>query len=247
MTLDDEALLFQLRHEDDLFEHIISQFQLTLYRLAHQYHTTMPQILDVEDLMNVGRMAVLEACQRYDASKGSFMTYASYRIRGAMIDALRGNDLAPVSWRKRQKEYYRAVEKLQHEQGHDPTDAEVAATLGISGQEIYSIRQQIWGMANLSLDELLFDSPDDVHLPVDRDTPEEAYLKVEKQNVLAESLERLTTQEQLVLQLYYVEDLEQKDIAMLLNLSAARISQVHEKAIRRLRGFLAKKKSSFEG
>jgi len=207
-------------------------------------------ILDEDDLFNIGMLGVWDALEKYDPSRGvQFETFAAWRVRGAILDELRKMDWLPRGQREQMRETARAVEKLQQEKMRHVTDEEVAEYLGVRLEELH--RQMV---RSEQAKWLPIEQEDDEQLPLferlpDENAPELDHLVHQQrvQELLADCIARLPEKERLVLTLYYYEELTVQEIAQVMNLSAARISQLHKKAIYRLRGMLGKRKAFIYG
>jgi RNA polymerase sigma factor for flagellar operon FliA len=207
----------------------------------------MPSQVELDDLESYGLFGLLEAIDRFDLERGvKFETYAMTRIRGAIIDGLRSTTWAPAL-KQKVKKLDEAAILLENQFGREPTDDEIAGYLGLSVAELARRRSEVAASVVLSLDEpsssseetegsAMVDRLEDPNSP----NPEAEALFTERREFLAEALERLTEKERLVVSLFYYEGLTAKEIAMVLNLSVARISQIHSKAILRLRGRLSR-------
>ena len=206
----------------------------------------MPAALDKSDLVGCGIIGLLEAYERFDPTQGvKFLSYAVMRIRGAMIDEIRKVSLAPRSFFARLHRIQEAMDNLRPILGREPTCAEIASHLDWPEQAV----EQVWSQYNLlaviSLEALLFSERGENELtlgdvlPAPGEDPDHALVKKERQQLLARALEKLPEREQLLLSLYYKEELTQKEIAELMNVSTVRVSQIHARAIRRLQELLA--------
>lgn len=214
--------------------------------VAGRLAVALPPHVDADDLLSYGLFGLLDALDRFDESRGvRFETYASARIRGAIIDGLRSEQWAPAQYRKH-RELERTHGELETRLGRPPTDAELAAALNITAQEVDRRRHAAAALTVISLDEHLpgEDSPG-VRL-VDRlvDTgspdPETAAEASEARAELARAIETLADKERLVVTLYYYEGLTAREIASIMGLTPARISQLHARALLRLRGRLSR-------
>ena len=209
----------------------------------------LPRSVEMDDLINAGVVGLIEAYSNFDTEKNvKFETYASLRIRGSILDELRGMDWVPRSTRARSREIERAIGKLENKLGRNPSETELAEGLGVELSEYYRMIDDVSSTALLSLDELTYGEDDDKPVPL-VDTlrsPEQASALAllegeEMRNLLADSLGELTEQERLVVALYYYEDLTLKEIGQVLELSESRVSQLHTKAVLSLRVKLRKR------
>ncbi|MFH1570970.1 MAG: FliA/WhiG family RNA polymerase sigma factor [Gemmatimonadota bacterium] len=209
----------------------------------------LPRSVEMDDLINAGVVGLIEAYHNFDAAKNvKFETYASLRIRGSILDELRGMDWVPRSTRARSREIERTLARLENELGRSPSETELAEGLGVGLEEYYSMIDDVSSTALLSLDEMTHGEDDDKPVPlVDtlRSTDQASALAQlesdEMRDLLADSLGQLTEQERLVVALYYYEELTLKEIGQVLELSESRVSQLHTKAVLSLRVKLRKR------
>ena len=209
----------------------------------------LPRSVEMDDLINAGVVGLIEAYHNFDESKGvKFETYASLRIRGSILDELRGMDWVPRSTRARSREVERAIAKLENDLGRTPTEAELATGLGVELNEYFRMMDDISSTSLLSLDELTYGEDDDKPVPLvdtlrspDQPSALASIERDEMRDLLADSLGQLTEQERLVVALYYYEELTLKEIGQVLELSESRVSQLHTKAVLGLRSKLRKR------
>lgn len=209
----------------------------------------LPRSVEVGDLISAGVVGLIDAYRNFDINKGvKFETYASLRIRGSILDELRGMDWVPRSVRARSREVERVLARIENELGRQPTEEELAAALGVEMAEYYEIIGDVSSTALLSLDEMAYEEGDDKPVPL-IDTlrspePVNALGQLEREemrDLLADSLGQLNEQERLVVALYYYEELTLKEIGQVLELSESRVSQLHTKAVLSLRVKLRKR------
>ena len=209
----------------------------------------LPRSVEMDDLINAGVIGLIEAHHNFDSGKGvKFETYASLRIRGSILDELRGMDWVPRSTRARSREIERAIAKLENELGRTPTEAELADGLGVELEDYHRMIDDVSSTSLLSLDELAGGEGDDKPVPLvdtlrSPDQPS-ALMNLEREelrDLLADSLGQLSEQERLVVALYYYEELTLKEIGQVLELSESRVSQLHTKAVLGLRAKLRKR------
>jgi RNA polymerase sigma factor for flagellar operon FliA len=202
----------------------------------------LPKIVDMDDLMNAAVIGLLDALDKYDESKGTkFETYAVWRIRGAVLDELRTMDWASRSLRRKA----RAIEKMQKELiqklGRPATDMEIADAMRMDPHEMYRIMEDVKGTVFYSLDQAgpederglsgLMDSIEDLNAPDPLGDLESA----ETKQHLLDAINKLPEQERLVVAFYYYEEITLKEIGETLHISESRASQVHSRALQRLR------------
>jgi RNA polymerase sigma factor FliA len=233
-------------------EHI-EQYLPLVKRIAGRLAMSLPPHVDEDDMIGYGVFGLLDALERFEAARGwKFETYASIRIRGAMIDGLRTMDWVPHSARQKVKRVQDAFAELEYRLGRAVSVEEVAKHLDVEIKEIETVLAQAQILTLTSFDETPVDGAGDMsgtslNLLVDPGAAE-AYQDVEKEelkNVLASAIDKLPEKEKLVIALYYQEELTLKEIAAILKLSESRISQLHSQAIVRLRGRLTKHKNIF--
>ena len=209
----------------------------------------LPRSVEMDDLINAGVVGLIEAYHNFDEGKGvKFETYASLRVRGAILDELRGMDWVPRSTRARSREIERAISRLENEFGRSPTEAELAKGLGVEMADYYTMMDDVSSTALLSLDEMSYGEDDDKPVPLvdtlrspEKSSALSSIEADEMRDLLADSLGQLTEQERLVVALYYYEELTLKEIGQVLELSESRVSQLHTKAVLSLRVKLRKR------
>ncbi|WP_027338716.1 FliA/WhiG family RNA polymerase sigma factor [Halonatronum saccharophilum] len=205
---------------------------------------------EFDDLLSYGVLGLIDAIDRFDPSKGfKFSTYAVPRIKGAIYDELRRLDWVPQGVRKKAKDLSRVYRDLEMKLGRTPNDEEVRKSLGLDKQSFNKLLNEANIPRNTSLEKVLIPYGDkEVQLKSLikdlEDGPDQLFLYKEMKKILGEAIDNLPKKEKLVLALYYYEDLTLTEIGKVMDLSTARISQLHTKAIFRLRGSLGRKKDS---
>lgn len=230
----------------------IEKYLPLVKRIAGRLAISLPQHVDEDDLIGYGVFGLLDVLERYDVSRGvKFETYATIRIRGAMIDGLRAMDWVPHSARQKVKHIQEAFVEVEAQLGRPATVSEVAAHLEMDVHELEGVILQGQMLNLTSLDEMAAGEDGDSHLsPLSQlkdPLAQEAYQEVElndQRQLLAAAIEKLPEKEKLVVALYYQEDLTLKEIAAVMKLSESRISQLHSQAILRLRGRLSRQKKN---
>jgi len=226
----------------EMREQLLVQYLPLVRRVAGRMVGSLPRSVRMEDLVSAGMVGLLSSFDHFDPSLGiKFETFAMNRIRGAMVDSLRELDWVPRSVRRKVRQLEKAVESLTQEFGRPPEDAEIAERLAVSVDEYLHMLDEVNVVTLLSLDDTfpnlmgdgasLADSATDPDAPSSHDRLEEKEL----QHVLVENLRRLPEQERLVVALYYYEELTLKEIGVILRLTESRVSQIHSKAILKLR------------
>lgn len=203
--------------------------------------------VEYDDLVSFGVFGLIDAIDKFDISKGvKFETYASLRIRGSIIDSIREMDWVPRSLRQKNKELEKVYFEIENELGHAATDQEVADKLGITLDEFYKLLNDVNVSSMVSLEEFLeqnYEIGVDTSHSSKEDSPEKYAEISEVKEILADSIGKLPEKEKTVISMYYFEELTLKEISAIMKVSESRISQLHTKAILRLRGKLARHKS----
>lgn len=198
----------------------------------------LPSSVQLDDLLQAGMIGLLDASQHYQPSKGaSFETFASIRIRGAMLDEIRSGDWAPRSVHRNSRAISQAIHSLEASLGREARDTEVAQFLGLQLDEYRQQLQDMQGTRLIPL-ELLTMPDDDSQSPQDigaiDDNPLHDLQKIRFRTMLAQVISQLPEREQLVLSLYYDEELNLKEIGAVLGVSESRVSQLHSQTMLRL-------------
>lgn len=245
-AMDTQALmlLYKETGNEELRWPLVLRYEHLIKSAALQVKSVYSGFAQVEDIINEGILTLLNAVEKFDLSKGvKFETYVAKRIRGMIIDLARQQDWIPRTVRRRTKEIENAISELSNQLGRYPTDAEVAAHLNVSMDRYQKDLADIAFSNVLSLDAMmnLYESDGrqvDV-LSADANTQPEVVLQGrEIQDILAEGIGMLRKNEQIVLSLHYEKNLQFNEIAQVMELSAPRISQIHAKAIERLRVYM---------
>ena len=211
-------------------------------RIAHHMMARLPDSVQVNDLIQAGMIGLLEAARKYDGDKGaSFETYAGIRIRGAMLDEIRRGDWAPRSVHRNSRRISEAIQQIEGETGRDAEDSDVAERLGLSADDYHAILRDSAGCRLFSYEEMLENN--DVTDGVDAllsssDDPSHSIERSAFQQQLADAIRGLPEREQLVLSLYYDEELNLKEIGAVLGVSESRVCQIHSQAAHRLKARL---------
>ncbi|MCC3376212.1 FliA/WhiG family RNA polymerase sigma factor [Cohnella sp. REN36] len=227
----------------ELIEHYLPLVDYVSSRMA----VGLPKNVSKDDLVSNGSMGLIDAIEKFDYQRGlQFETYASWRIRGSIIDGLRQGDWVPRSVRDKAKKMEDAYAVLEQRHLRSATDEEICDYLNISEKDFQHMLQEVAVATICSLEEPIREEESETRLSLLVDekalNPEfkvhETYLK----DSLAQGIEKLTIKERTVVSLFYYEDLSLSEIAEVMSLSPSRISQLHSKAILRLRAALAKQK-----
>jgi len=241
MEINSMWLLYQQSRNPELREKLIEHYMPLVKIVTGRLSIGLPSHVDKDDLAGNGFFGLIEAIERFDISRGvKFETYAVTRIRGAMLDSLRAQDWIPASVRQKARQYEQVVSKLEHKFGRSATDEEIATTMGISILQLHNLLNTISSCTIIPLDDYI-----KAETPSGVETNPTKYLEEEEvKATLAKTIGKLSEKERLVVTLYYYEGLTLKEISLILKLTEARISQLHTKAIFRLRGALSRVKAS---
>jgi RNA polymerase sigma factor for flagellar operon FliA len=209
--------------------------------IAGRVVAKLPAHVAKEDLVSAGVVGLIDAVDRYDAGKGcSLKTYSGLRIHGAIVDELRRQDWVPRTVHRDEKIYDQAVEKIGQKLGRQPTHEEIREELGMTPEDFEQFLDRTQTIPSFSLNEAWSDedgfSIDRGECMPNLSTPTalEEVLREEDRHLLREELNRLPRAERIVLCLYYMEDLRLKEIALILEVSESRVSQIHTEALRRI-------------
>ena len=224
----------------DIREQLILEYAPLVKLVAGRLSMYLGFNVEYDDLVGYGIFGLIDAIDKFDLMKDvKFETYASLRIRGAILDQIRKMDWIPRTIRQRQKKIDAAIREIEKDGGHVATDAEIAAKMDISEDEYQNWQNQMKVTGVVSLNEFMeqgSDIPEDSNnLSSSFTKPEEAVEKEELKKMLAESLELLTDKEKKVILLYYYEELTLKEISEVLEVSESRISQLHTRALQKMR------------
>ncbi len=228
-------------------ERLVVAYSPMVKFVAGRLGAGLPSHVDDADLISYGLMGLIGAIERFDPERGiKFETFAMTRIRGAIIDELRSLDWVPRSVRSRAREIEAAQAKLEHELQRAPSEAELAARLEISEDELQTSLLEIANSSVYALDELwtVSDSSGDQVSLLDTisdpraEDPQESLASSEVKDRLTEAISSLPEREQLVVALYYYENLTLREIGEVLGVTESRVSQLHTKAVMRLKSGL---------
>ena len=230
---------YSRRRTTEVREKLIIEYAPLVKIVAGRLSMYLGYNVEYDDLVGYGIFGLIDAIDKFDYGKGiKFETYASLRIRGAILDQIRKMDWIPRSLRQKQKKIDVAMSKLELELGRPATDEELAKEIGISEDELLSWQGQANVTNVISLDEFVDTSGEKNVESVGVntfETPEEVIEKDELKKLLAESLETLTDREKKVILLYYYEELTLKEISLVLEVSESRVSQLHTRALQKMK------------
>ena len=223
-------------------EKIILEYAPLVKVVAGRLSMYLGYNVEYEDLVSYGIFGLIDAIDKFDCLKDvKFETYASLRIRGAILDQIRKMDWIPRTIRQKQKRIDAAIKEIEAQYGRSATDEEIAKRLGITDDEYLDWQSQMKITNVVSLNEFLEQGSEVSNEAGSTrsstfDSPEEILEREELKKMLAQALELLTEKERKVVLLYYYEDLTLKEISNILEVSESRISQLHTRALQKMRG-----------
>ncbi|RKX22780.1 MAG: RNA polymerase sigma factor WhiG [Candidatus Zixiibacteriota bacterium] len=233
---------------------LLNKYVPLVRNVAMRMAMGFPRSVELDDLISTGVIGLVDAFKHFDPDRGvKFETYAVPRIRGAILDELRALDWVPRSTRAKARGMERAYMVLEDKLGRPPEKMELAKYLEITLEELHAMLDDVSGTNILSLDEIIFREDDNRQVPrietvVDKSV-HSVLAEIEKDELrsfLVIAVDKLTKQEQLVIALYYYEELTLKEIGEVMSISESRVSQIHTRAVMKLNG-LVKEKFSMTG
>ena len=241
MSVDALFAEYRKNPSDELKWEIVMRHSAIVRNIALQIQGVYCTFAQLDDIINEGLITMAKAVDKYDPSIGKFETYVSKRIRGMIIDLARQQDWVPRPVRRRAKEIERANSELYSELGRFPTDQEIAQRLGISEEEYQDTMANSSMYSVVSLEETLesYEQIAGSEETASDMMPEASLERTELVDELANAISSLRENEQIVLSLYYQKDMKMKDIAEILGVSHARASQIHTRAIQKLKVLMA--------
>ncbi len=219
---------------------MLKQYSPLVRRLAHQMIAKLPANVELDDLIQVGMIGLTDALSRYDAAQGvQFETFATQRIRGAMLDELRGNDYLSRGTRKHQREIEGALHRLQQRLGRSPAESEIAKEMGLSLADYQELLGKVRGTQLVYLEDMSGDEGDadflDRHVADEEADPLAQLRDQRMRQALVDGIKTLPEREQYVMSMYYEHDMNLKEIAAVLKVTESRVCQLHSQSIARLR------------
>ena len=223
----------------EMREQIIIEYAPLVKIVAGRLSMYLGGNVEYEDLVSHGVFGLIDAIDKFDTNKDvKFETYASLRIRGSILDQIRKMDWIPRTVRQRQRKIDEAIKSLEARTGKTPTDEMLAEELGVSGEELLSWQSQLKVTNVVSLNEFV-ESGNEPVMDAKGNfrfaQPEEVIAETELKRMLKDAMQQLTEKEQKVILLYYYEDLTLKEISRVLEVSESRISQLHTKALQKMK------------
>ncbi|HOX47608.1 MAG TPA: RNA polymerase sigma factor WhiG [Spirochaetales bacterium] len=238
--------LYKRTRDPQIRDAFIRQYAPLVKYVAGKVAAGMPNTVEFDDLVGFGVFGLLDAIEKFDPDKNvKFKTYAITRIRGAIFDELRSIDWVPRSVRQKTKEIEEAVVSLESKLGRPASDTEIAGALGLSEDELLKTMLKISGTSVLSLNDVWYSGDDSDKISIGESiespsslNPDASVERDEVKRVIVQAISELPEKEKKVLVLYYYEDLTLKEIGQVLEVTESRVSQLHTKAILRLRAKL---------
>ena len=226
-------------HSPEIREKLILEYAPLVKLVAGRLSMYLGYNVEYDDLVSYGIFGLIDAIDKFDSMKAvKFETYASLRIRGAILDQIRKMDWIPRTIRQKQKKIDAAMKEIESATGRAATDEEIAASLGITEEDYIDWQSQMKITGVVSLNEFMESGSE---VPADQsnqhrfESPEEVVEKAELKETLEKALELLTEKEKKVILLYYYEDLTLKEISNVLEVSESRISQLHTRALQKMK------------
>ena len=235
-TVDELWKLYSESRDIQVRNEIVMRYTGLVRSIVRRIASVSGNYADSEDLTSFGMLGLIKAVEKYDLSKGvSFETFAVYRVRGEMIDYIRRNDWVPRGVRKRAMEFENSATELSNELGRQPTEAELSQKLGIDRGELKQIYSDIEKFSLVSFEELIQQTVIVENDFEDTRTPEGSLQESELLEVLTRTIDEMSERERLIITLYYYEELTLKEISGVLGVSESRVSQLHSRAIEKMK------------
>lgn len=220
----------------------VEEYAYLVKRIAHHMMAKMPSCVQIEDLIQAGMIGLLEAAQKYDASKGaSFETYSGIRIRGAIVDEMRRGDWAPRSVHRNTRRVAQAIATVEARTGRDARDYEIAEELDLPIDEYHAMARDSASTRLFSYEETYEHEESHIEEPAGNtgfQGPSEQVHRNALYSDLVQAIAKLPERERLVLSLYYEQEMNLKEIGLVLGVSESRVSQIHSQAALRLKARL---------
>tara|TARA_B100000686_G_scaffold345413_1_gene429985 strand:+ start:96 stop:857 length:762 start_codon:yes stop_codon:yes gene_type:complete len=224
-------------------EQVIKEYAPMIKYVANRIALRLPPHIEVDDLISVGVLGLIDAIEKFDPTRGAkFKTYAEFRVRGAILDELRSLDWVPRSVRQKATQLDNVCQKLQAELGREPEDEEIAKKMGVNLDEFFDTVNETRTMPILSLEDLGFSKDENDQrslldcLAGKTDSDPQVQMRLtELKSIIAKAIETLPEKECLMISLYYYEELTMKEIGEVLGITESRVSQIHSKAVFKLR------------
>jgi len=239
----------QKSRKDNLLsrDELIEEYLPHVKRIVHRIAIHLPPHVEIDDLIHVDVIGLMQAIERYDSSRNNtFLTYAVFRIKGAVLSELRSRDFLSRANRRKVRELDRAYMGLEQKKGRAVDDRELAEEIGVPLEEVQQIKKMS-SISFVSFEEMGIQTDDEKRSVVDallNNGSDDALTLTrvkEMKNAVAEAIDQLPEKEKLVISLYYVDELTMKETGKALNITESRVSQIHSQAVVHLRSHLRKR------
>lgn len=224
-------------------EQLVQRFIPLVKRIAYHLMARLPPSIQFEDLVQNGMLGLLDAIDRYQEGFGAqFETYATQRVRGAMLDGLRENDWLPRNLRRELRRIEATINQLEHAHGRAPSERELAEALGMSLAEYQKTLQDARGHQLVYLEDFAGEGDEDFlerHFTDDGANPASIFEDRRLRQQLVDAISRLPEREKLMMALYYEQELNLREIGEVMGVTESRVCQLHSQAIARLRSQIA--------
>lgn len=242
-----ESQLRKLNKDDHVLRNeIIAEYLPYVNRIVNRIATHLPSTVEVDDLVNVGIIGLIQAIERYDPSRDNkFMTYAVFRIKGAVLSELRSRDFLGRTTRKKIRSLEKAYLKLEQQLGREVKDEELAAEMEMDLDQFYQVKRMS-SISFISFEEIGCTTKEEkdnfLNYLANNEGDDALSLTTIKEvkNTLAQHIESLPEKERLVVSMYYSDEMTMKEIGQALDITESRVSQIHSQAVIRLRNKLRK-------
>jgi RNA polymerase sigma factor FliA len=228
-------------------DELITEYLPYVRRIVHRIAVHLPSHVEIDDLINVGVIGLIQAIDRYDATRDNkFLTYAVFRIKGAVLSELRSRDYLSRSNRRKVREMDMVYCELEQQLGRPVRDEEIADAMGVALTDVYQVKRMS-SISFVSFEELGFSSEEEQTSllgALEKGRSEDALTMTrlkETRRAMADAIEELPEKERMVISLYYVDELTMKEAGKVLGITESRVSQIHSQAIIHLRAKLRKK------
>jgi RNA polymerase sigma factor for flagellar operon FliA len=228
-------------------DELIEEYLPHVKRIVHRIAIHLPPHVEVDDLIHVGVIGLMQAIERYDSSRNNtFLTYAVFRIKGAVLSELRSRDFLSRANRRKVRELDRAYMGLEQKKGRSVDDRELAEEIGVPLEEVQEIKKMS-SISFVSFEEMGIQTDEEKRSVVDallNNGADDALTLTrvkEMKHAVAEAIKQLPEKEKLVISLYYVDELTMKETGKALNITESRVSQIHSQAVVHLRSHLRKR------
>ena len=235
-TRDSELHTYGRKPQKARPEDLVRSHMQLVRKIAWHVHGRVSSAIDIEDLIQIGMISLVEAANSYEDRGHAFSTYASMRVRGAMIDHLRRHATMSRSAMTKRREMLKAKSEFEKTHGRPPSDSELAHALGLDGGAFRALMEDTAATYQESLDEVYSDQS--IWFADVEDRADQTLEREQLGQALAEHISELPEREAMVLQLYFVEEMNLEEIGQTLNIGAARVCQIKKAALDKLRGSL---------